>query len=54
MFSAREKLPPVEARVWVVTASFRCLGYRDVDGVWRYAKDSRQIENVSGWYPFLN
>ena len=54
VFSAREKLPPVGVRVMVATDTFRCLGYRDGDRVWRHDKDGRQIENVIGWYPFLD
>lgn len=53
VFSVHERLPPVEERVIVLTGAFRCLGYRDVEGVWRYHEGGRQIENVISWYPFL-
>jgi len=47
-----EKPPPADERVIVVTGIFRCLGYRDVEGVWRHGKDAARIENVLGWYFF--
>lgn len=53
VLSVHDRLPQVEMRVMVVTETFRCLGYRDVGGAWRYDKGGGQIENVIGWYPFL-
>jgi hypothetical protein len=53
-FAVHERLLIVNERIMIATDNFRCLGYRDGDGVWRYDKDDRQIKNVIGWHRFLD
>lgn len=53
VISITERLPPVGARVIVVTEAFRCLGFLDDKGIWRHDKDSAKIEGVIGWHEFL-
>jgi hypothetical protein len=47
--SLEEITPEIEERVIVLTPKFRCLGYLDRDGVWRYAVDGVPIEGVLKW-----
>lgn len=47
-----EKLPPIEARVIVVSKESRCLGYLDKEAKWRDALLDREIKNVIGWSAF--
>jgi hypothetical protein len=49
IFKADEKPSYDGERVLVVADKFRCLGYLDPVGVWRYDKDHEEIKNVSGW-----
>jgi hypothetical protein len=44
-----KELPEVNEQVQVVCKEFRCLGYRDRDGVWRDAATSRELTDVLGW-----
>ena len=54
IFKADEKPSYDGERVLVVADKFRCLGYRDKDGVWRYDQDNQVIKNVTGWIPFCD
>ena len=47
--SVCESLPAQQERVIVITPQFRCLGYLDVEGLWRDYYDNARIENVIGW-----
>ena len=44
-----EKPPAIGQRVIVITKDYRCLGYFDEGGIWRYNTDGTRIENVIGW-----
>ena len=44
-----EKLPRPGRCVFVITASYRCLGYLDDKGTWRSAYRRQVIEGVQAW-----
>ena len=44
-----EETPRVSEHVIVFTPKFRCLGYLDGDGIWRYAFDGVPIPDVLKW-----
>ena len=50
LISVTEKLPPKNLKVIVVCKTFRCLGYIDREGVWRYATKGTVLEDVIGWF----
>ena len=44
-----EKLPRPGRWVFVVTGSYRCMGYLDDNGTWRDVARKEVIEGVKGW-----
>ena len=49
VFQVAEKLPRAGRCVFVITASYRCLGYLDDKGTWRSAYRQQVIEGVTAW-----
>ena len=46
-----EKLPRPGRWVFVITDSFRCMGYVDEKGTWREVHRKEVIEGVRAWSP---
>ena len=44
-----ENLPRPGRWVFVMTKSYRCMGYVDETGVWRDVTRKQTIEDVQGW-----
>ena len=51
VFSVGEKLPRPGTWVFVITASYRCMGYLDNKGAWRDVSRRQVIEGVRAWSP---
>jgi hypothetical protein len=49
VFQVTEKLPRPGRCVFVITSSYRCLGYIDDKGTWRSAYRRQMIEGVKAW-----
>jgi hypothetical protein len=49
VFQVTEKLPRPGTYVFVITASYRCMGYIDDKGAWRSAYGRQVIEGVKAW-----
>jgi len=49
VFQVTEKLPRPGRYVFVITASYRCMGYLDDKGAWRSAYGRQVIEGVKAW-----
>jgi hypothetical protein len=49
LFSVTEKLPRPGSWVFVITASYRCMGYIDEKGTWRDVHRQEVIEGVRAW-----
>lgn len=43
-------LPTVCETVIVITQRYRCLGFLDVEGIWRQTYNNEEIKEVVGWY----
>jgi hypothetical protein len=51
--SAREKLPPPGQRVVVMCFGWRCLGYLDLQGVWRDDARDQELKGVVAWQKLI-
>jgi len=49
VFQVSEKLPRPGKWVFVITASYRCMGYLDANGTWRDIQRAKPIEGVQAW-----
>ena len=54
LISVATRLPLPNHRVIAVCKGFRCLGYRDDQGIWRDDLRNRELKEVIGWAEFLN
>ena len=51
IYSVGEKLPRPGTWVFVITESYRCMGYLDNKGMWRDIRRQQVIEGVRAWSP---
>ena len=47
--NVRDRLPPVNRWVIVVTPTFRCMAYLDEKGTWRDVNRPEDIADVESW-----